>query len=246
MAMAAGFTDRNLGKPAPEGPVEQVGEAIGLIGRFSQDQTFLAGLKQVNDAINEPSRFGERFIGSFLGGFVPYSAAQRVVQKAIDPEVRSPVGMYQRIRAGLPFGDKDDMKPRITAFGESYERTGATGLQAFAPWVIGPSKTTPMEEEFRRLKWEPPTIQGKFSVGGTEYKLSPDEFEAYAKELGPVVKQALESLVASPGYKMLSDADRKEALKDAARGAAGPYQKAQRMRAIASMNAKSVASAGAL
>src|SRR5262249_42492965 len=95
---------------------DRIAEAAGVIGSAIIDQSFFKGLQGLNDALSDPKRYAGQFVGSVLGGGIPLSGQTRTVAEQIDPIVRKPETIYERILSGVPLASKQ-VPARLDVFG---------------------------------------------------------------------------------------------------------------------------------
>lgn len=100
------------------------------LGRNLVDQSYLAGLSDVLNAVNDPERYGGNVLERFAGSLVPASSALRTATRAIDPTVRDPQGIQEAIQATIP-GLSQQVRAKETSFGEPIVREGGAVRQAF-------------------------------------------------------------------------------------------------------------------
>ena len=86
-------------------------------------QSFLSGLFDFVEAINNPERSWARVAGRTASRLVPLSSSVRTVQQGLDPVVQQPRGIQETVEAGLP-GRSLSLRPRLTRFGEPVVREG--------------------------------------------------------------------------------------------------------------------------
>lgn len=97
--------------------VEQIAEFMRGTGRNIADQTFLTGIGSLVEAIEDPGRYGERFLTNIVGGFVPSFVAAGA--RSIDDNVRKPETFTQSIQARIP-----GMSQQVPAMESDFETGG--------------------------------------------------------------------------------------------------------------------------
>lgn len=80
--------------------VEDLGEFSRAMARNTADQTFMQGMGNLMDAIEDPERFGQKFITDIIGGFIPSAVSQ--FARSGDNTVRSPETITDSLKARLP------------------------------------------------------------------------------------------------------------------------------------------------
>lgn len=68
------------------------------------DQTFMTGMGNLVNAVEDPERYGQKFITDILGGFIPSLAAAGA--RTVDPTIRKPESVVQDLQARIPFLSK--------------------------------------------------------------------------------------------------------------------------------------------
>lgn len=143
-----------------------------VMGRAVLDTTYLSGMSQFINALEDPYDAGARFFSRVASGFVPFSGFVRGLAGVEDPFVRNPEGLLEQINAALPTGEiagirfgSRTVKAHQTAFGEDALRPPSRqGLGALLnPLVISPEVEDRVMRELAVL-----TIPGEILPGGTK------------------------------------------------------------------------------
>lgn len=100
------------------------------IGRNLISQTYMSGVADLLNAIEDPARYGENWIERTAQGAVPFSSALRTFARATDPTVRNPEGIGEAIQAGIP-GLSQGIKAKENTSGEPIVREGGFLRQLF-------------------------------------------------------------------------------------------------------------------
>ena len=166
------------------------------------EQTFLKGINQVIDALNDPQRSGEGYLGSTLSSAIPTIISD--VARATDGKERRTETILDRIKARLPL-IRESLEPVVDVLG----RDVGTGnfLEVMAD-PTRPSKdvSIPVVKELRRL-WDEgfeasPTLLGDKNG----YKiLTPEQNTALLKKAGEITQSKLANLFVLDEYKALDD-----------------------------------------
>lgn len=96
---------------------EQVGQVIRGMARNTADKTFMQGLGNLFDAIEDPERYASSFMSSIAGGFIPSLSAAGA--RMLDDTVRAPENPLQAMMARLPIVSK-----QVPARESEYEDDG--------------------------------------------------------------------------------------------------------------------------
>jgi hypothetical protein len=172
------------------------------IGSFL-DQSFLSGLFDFVEAVNDPERSATRFAGRLASSAIPFTAAVRTVQQAVDPVVRQPRSIPETIKAGVP-GLSESVQPRISRYGEPVVREGGPLRRAADPFNVSSVVDDPIDRELQRLGVVValPSREVRLPAGRT---LTPEQETAAMQRRGQTVRRALERLMDDPRYARLDD-----------------------------------------
>jgi len=182
--------------------------AMGGSGKSLSEQTFLRGLNQTVQALNDPERFTTGYVRSTSGSVIPTIIGD--IARSIEPKevrIQSPL---ESIVSRIPFA-RGTLEPRITVLGEELERGGN-----FLETMIDPSRPSKIKgssiiDEFKRL-WKKgykvtPTQLGKRAG----YKaLTKEQNTQLWKNTGLFIEARLGKLITMPDYQKLSDEDKGE------------------------------------
>jgi hypothetical protein len=214
-AVAAGHDAVANGQKAPS---EQLSAIASTLGKAMVQQSFFEGLSNLMNAIQDPQRYGARFSSDVASGFIPFSGALRTAADALDPDVREPQGMYQRVIAGLPVLSKS-LPPELDELGRPEERAGGTGADALLPGAL-PSSQPPagIDAELARLNRAGLPAIGRagsvVTVDGERMKLTTDERNEYQRLRGAFLRSYLDDLFQSKEYAAMGDDDKLQAAQE--------------------------------
>lgn len=181
-------------------------EAVKLIGKNAIDKTFMSSLTNLVNAVEDPERYGEKFLTSYSSSVVPFSGEVRAIANMTDDTMREPKGIVESIKSGLP-GLSKTIRPRLDQFGEPVKKIGALE-RGLSPIQSQKVSTDPIVSELSRLDITIP-VPGK-SHGGV--KLTDDEYFSYVQQKGKKVREKLERIVNSPAYDRFTDEQRKKTI----------------------------------
>lgn len=167
------------------------------------EQTFLRGINQVTEALNDPERFFEGWFSNTLASVIP--TIVKDIGTAIDPVYRRTTGIGERFISRIP-GARQTLEPRITVLGEERLRAGN-----WLETMIDPSRpfkiiSSPVADELRRLtdigyKVSPTLLGDREGFEG----LTPEENTAMWKKVGELINVKLSNLFNIEQYKNLQD-----------------------------------------
>ncbi len=176
------------------------------------EQTFLRGINQVIEALNNPDRFFEGYFAGTIASVIPTLVSD--VAKAFDPLERRTIGVLDRLKARVP-GVRQTLEPRIDVLGREKQR-GGNWLET----MIDPSRpvriiSEDVSKELRRLTdlgfKVSPTLLGD-REGYKE--LSPEENTSLWEKAGELTNSKLNSLINLEQYKKLIDEDKSKLVED--------------------------------
>lgn len=120
-----------------ETTVEQISNFLRSEARNVADQTFMTGVGNLVDAIEDPERYGQKFITDILGGFVPSLVAAGA--RASDKSPRLPETIGQSFKARIPGLSKEvpAIPSEIEPGGEAIRYTNEGPLRNFSSNFLG-------------------------------------------------------------------------------------------------------------
>lgn len=184
-------------------PTEAALKGIFGSAKSFTEQTFLRGVNQVVEALNDPQRSGEGYLGSVLSSAVPTIISD--VARGTDPVDRRPETILQRIQARVP-GLRQNLEPRVDVLGEEVKRAGNFFAVMADPTRPSPEKNTPLLKELRRLqdagyKVSPTKLGDKKGFPALTRELNTDLW----KRAGEITRNKLLRLIQLEEYKKLED-----------------------------------------
>jgi hypothetical protein len=193
-----------------------VGASAASIKSF-REQTFLTGVNQFSEAINDPERYGTALFSRLFGSIIPTISGD--IAKATDPLTRrtSPVGegFLAPLKAKVP-GVRRTLEPRIDAMGSVIARMG-NALET----MIDPTRPTRIKSddviiELRRLfDAGMPATPTKFAEDRKTAKvLTPEQRTYLMEKAGTILEEKLTNLIAHPDYAKLSDEEKMKKIKE--------------------------------
>ena len=177
--------------------------AVTTIAQNLADQTYMSGLSNLMEAINDPQRYGENLFNRTATGFIPYSGTMRFAATVVDPTMRKPEGLLETVKAGIP-GLSEQVPPRVTAFGEEVERRSPP----YSPIQITSEQQTAVDGELEQYGVEIGFVGD--SIGGRE--LNREEKLLYQKAAGQWAYQSLVALTNLPQYQEMTAPQKATAL----------------------------------
>lgn len=218
LGMASDFSD--MSGHLDEVSAGQVAAAMTLaVSNNMLSKTYIKGIADVMDLIQSPVGEGagiaKRMIGSTLQPFSGVAAVARLV----DPTVKDVQSITDGIFARLP-GFSKLVPAQQNLWAEQIHLDGGLGPDIISPLYTKSIKPHPASEEMTRLEMSVAmpgrTIFGPAPAGdplrpvkpSDGVPLEPDEYAKYVRLSAgvgipglPTLRQAIESLIATPGYK---------------------------------------------
>jgi len=169
------------------------------LGNNLTSQTYLSGLSNFLDVLDNPSRYGERFAGRLFSGFVPASSAVREVTQATDPVYRDPRSLTEQFKTGIP-GLSQQVPPRLTAFGEESSREGLP----FSPINVTTASQSDVDRALEELSAEVGFVGNTIS----NIPLSREQQYLYQEGAGRNTYTLLNALVNSNAWDELGEGEK--------------------------------------
>lgn len=202
LGISADFAE--LEKHMKEDEKIKVASAIGTsISKNFTSKTFMQGFSNLNDAISDPGRFGEKFVQNLAGSVVP--AISGGITRAIDPEIREVKGILDTIRSRIP-GVSEMLPEKLNVWGYPIERPGSPVLRFISPVQVSETKGDPIDIELLNLKIN----LGMPSKKIKNIELEPNEYRQMVVDAGRVAKPELNKIVQTSWYKKLSDEEKEK------------------------------------
>lgn len=198
LGLAADYTD--IAGQADELDVEELAAAIGIaFSKNVMNKTWLTGIADVMAAMEDPDRFGNRYLSRQAGSVVPNVLAQ-TNRTFFDPTLREVDSMMDAIKSRIP-GYSKELPPRRDLWGEPIVLGGGLGPDIISPLYMSKEKDSPVDREMieHGVEVSMPTR----SIKGAE--LTPEEYSKLVELAGRPAKKALEEIIKSSSYKRGTD-----------------------------------------
>lgn len=186
-------------------------QGIAGFGSALTEQTFLQGIKDLVDAIDDPTREANAWASSLLGSVVPTIVAD--IARATDEYDRRSTNPIQRVRSRIP-GVRQGLEPKVTTLGELATPGSflTVMLDPTRPGIPQADRNDRVVRELRTLAdagyQVTPTLIGP--TRGFE-SLTPEENTYVLEMVGRYSKNAIEKMMDNPSYAKL-DAEQKARL----------------------------------
>lgn len=182
----------------------EAGEIVSLItGSISSNlmsKTYLRGLADLVEAMNEPERYGSRWVQK-MGATATVPVMFSYMAKANDPYLRQAETLLDRIKERVP-GMRETLPVRVDVFGRPISAgEGGAAYKMVSPAYISKHVADPVVDELVRLDVSMPMPQR--TVRGV--KLEGKTYNELVKTLGQTAYAALAMTVRSSTYQQLPD-----------------------------------------
>ena len=185
---------------------ERLAATIGMA--FSKNitsKTWLEGVSGLIEAMNDPDRYGEKYLRSMAGTLIPTSVAH--VARIQDPTLRDVQSVVDQLRSRTP-GFSASLPARRNIWGDPIVLQGAVGPDWLSPIYSSIEKNDPVMNEMLRLKIYPTLPNRKIG----DYEIPPARYWDYVAEAGRPAKQILDAIVTAPEWENLPDVVREETI----------------------------------
>ncbi|MGF6693847.1 hypothetical protein M2318_003931 [Metapseudomonas resinovorans] len=203
--VASGAQDQALG----------VGELVKAIGRNFLSKTWLQGLSGVMQAMSDPDRYGDRWVGRTAATLSqPWTAIAHAGRYG-DPYQRQAEGFLESLRYRLP-GEtigREGLLPKLDGFGEPIPEADRQIGRA-GPFKHGPAGTAdPVRREAGRLGWSPSEPEKQIKPKGQpQITLTSEQHHEFSQLAGRLIHRGAQQLMASPKWSQLGDDAKTDAL----------------------------------
>ena len=182
-----------------------------------KEQTFLVGVNQFSNAMNDPDRYAQSVVSRTVGSVVPTIVSD--IGRTLDPLERRTFaraeGFFSPLQSRVPIV-RQSLEPKIDVFGSPLTRTG-NALET----MIDPSRPTRIKSnelivELRRL------LDAGFSTTPTRFAdektytnvLTPEQITSLQEKAGLILEDKLTNLIGNSQYKKLDNEEKMKKIKD--------------------------------
>lgn len=169
---------------------------LGSVSSNLTNKTYLRGVSELLQAINDPERYGRHYITGLLGTVVPTGVAQ--LTRVQDPYLRDAQSVWEGIKARVP-GGSVELPMRYDILGNEIRREGGVGPDILSPIYLSTAKNNPVIQAMRDANYYPGSPRR--SIMGVD--LDPKEYATYSRLSGQFLNRALSNLVLTPGFTQL-------------------------------------------
>lgn len=201
-----------LGKSSDMTAEELATAGAIAVSRNLVDKSYLAGLADFLDAINDPDRYMTRWVNNHVASRVPFTAALNAARREDDGHAKYAWTMMDAVKARLP-GFSQDVPNQVNLFGEDIETPKALGPDWLSPIYQSAGTVHPAAAEIARLNLDLQYPAKNISAGrgAPSVDLTPQQYHRLMKLIGegaegrPGFRDRANELVQSQAYQQLPD-----------------------------------------
>lgn len=173
-----------------------IGMAVASTSKNLMSKLSLRGISDFIQTATDPDRYGERFLQSFAGSFIPSLIAQPTIVN--DPLQRESKDIIDGIKSRLP-GLREELMGKIDLWGELIPNQDKVGPDLISPIYESKLKNDPVNQRLLDVGYFP-SKPGK-KIRGIE--LTPAQYNDFIKISGKRSKMLLNNIVLQPGFSAL-------------------------------------------
>jgi len=177
------------------------------------EQTFLTGIKNVTDAINEPEKGGVTWAGGLLASVIPTIVSD--FNQAFDDYQRKSSGtILGPLKARIP-GVRETLPKKLDVWGQPLERNRSAVATAISPIRLSNTIEGELNTEVERLNMQGEDVRPtKVDAVISNIKLTPEEHYKFQRLYGNVVTKGLTTLIKNKEYQSLDSEQQAKYFKD--------------------------------
>jgi hypothetical protein len=156
-------------------------------------KTWTKGVSDLVQVLDDPTRYGPRYLRQQIGTIIPAAAAQIV--RAEDPYLRDAQTLLDTLKSRLP-GLSQDVAPVRDLWGNAIKRGGAEGPDAISPLYTSALKNDPIARELINLGVFP--AKPDRQIRGVQ--LTAKEYDDYQRVAGALLRYQLEQMMRLPTW----------------------------------------------
>ena len=202
---------REASQAGNEGGATAAGaKLMGQSAKAILDMPFVQGMSSLLDAIQDPKRSAERFIGSTASGLLPNII--RDVRQQTDPVRREARGIVPVVQNMIP-GASQALPPQVDILGREQGYDPNPGVRATK--VLSQTTATPETAALRRSGYSPSEPRPEIRSKGRTDKLKGDDGTRFQQDMGAATVQAIRSVSGRAGFEQMDPEEQAEAIKQA-------------------------------
>ncbi|MBL9068094.1 MAG: hypothetical protein JNN10_17565, partial [Sphingopyxis sp.] len=167
-------------------------------------RTWLTGLTDALDALNDPERHSDNFIKRLVGSAtVPTGSAQ--IARLVDPTMRETPDIASYMASRIP-GQSDSLFPKRDVWGRPIVAEGGVGPDIVSPVWTSTDKKDPVTNEALRV--------GATISQPKQGELTPEQYDRLLEVSGSVGHKWIGQLITTPEYRSLDAEAQAKEIKD--------------------------------
>jgi acyl CoA:acetate/3-ketoacid CoA transferase alpha subunit len=152
---------------------DAVAVAAAVFSRQITSKTFTRGISDLIHAIDEPLRYGERYVHRLAGTVIPAGVAQYSATQ--DPYFREAFTALDAIKARTPWSDT--LQPKRDMWGRPVMREGSLGPDLLSPVWTSTAKKDPATDQIVENKIEIGPLRRKTQIRNVPIELTPQQWD---------------------------------------------------------------------
>ena len=173
---------------------------VSSLAKSLLDESFMRGPSELIQAVEDPDRYGARYVRGQLATLVPFSTGMAQIARAADPYAREARTTMDAIRARIP-GMSESLLPRRDLWGNPLPNSDALGAAGLTSIMETRAKSDPVTAAMLRLQYYPSQPERKLNG----VPLSDQQYDDFSRIAGRMAKMRLDALVNTPGFSALPD-----------------------------------------
>lgn len=166
-------------------------------------KTWLAGLGDLVDAVNDPGRYANSWLKRTAGSLaVPAGVAQ--IARTIDPTLREADSIMDAVRRRVP-GLSKSLPEQRDVWGSPVTSEGGIGPDILSPVWLSTRRNDPVNNALLNQGLTVPEFQRR--------DMTPADYGRFREEAGAMTYNGVADLLASPGWSALPLDDRQDAIR---------------------------------
>lgn len=181
---------------------------VASIMQSMASKTWLSGIGDLVEAINDPTRYGGGFVRRLVGSaVVPAGVAQ--LARTVDPTLREAEDVLDAVKARVP-GLSKTLPAKRDAWGKPVTGEGGVGPDIFSPVWVSTAKNDPVNKALLQARVNLSDPARDVSIGGGKTRrLSAKEFGEYRGLAGQIAYGEIGDLVNSADWMAMDQSERK-------------------------------------
>ncbi len=182
---------------------------VTSIAKNLLDESFMKGPSDLMQAVDDPTRYGGRYVQDQLGTLLPYSTALSQMARATDPYAREARTTMDAIKARIPWLSQT-LLPRYDIWGQPIPNLDAVGAAGLTEIMESRERDDPVIQAMQRLQVFPSPLRHEiFNV-----ELTDQQYADYSRVAGRMAKMRATALINAPGFAVLPPGLQQKVLND--------------------------------